>query len=78
MSGIVSILGSSTIKVVVTWHLTACTVKTENVVTESILLHLMLYTRCYCELLTNVVYNNFQDILVPGNYTVLEGIQYIP
>ena len=25
----------------------------------------MLYTRCYCELVTNVVYNNFQDILVP-------------
>ena len=25
----------------------------------------MLYTRCYCELVTNVVYDNFQDMLVP-------------
>ena len=24
-----------------------------------------LYTRCYCEVVTNVVYNNFQDKLVP-------------
>ena len=52
--------------------------KNRNVVTKSVLLHLMLYTRCYCELVTNVVYDNFQDLLVPGNYTVLEGIQDIP
>ena len=36
----------------------------------------MLDTNCYCELVTNVVYNNFQDILSP--YTVLLGIQEIP
>ena len=33
---------------------------------------------CYCELVRNVVYNSFQDILVPGGDTVLWGIQEIP
>ena len=33
---------------------------------------------CYCELVTNVVYDNFQDVLVPGGDTVLWGIQEIP
>ena len=45
----------------------------------------MLYTRCYCELVTNVVYNNFQDILVPlgamysalGNKNSLRASPYI-
>ena len=27
--------------------------------------------RCYWELVANVVYDNFQDKLVPGSYTVL-------
>ena len=27
--------------------------------------------RCHCELVTNVVYDNFEDILVPGSYPVL-------
>ena len=40
----------------------------------------MLDTRRYCQLDTNVVYDDleFQDMLVPGSYTVLQGIQEIP
>ena len=53
------------------------TVKTEKliVVTKVWCFSSMLDTNCYCELVTNVVYNNFQDILSP--YTVLLGIQEI-
>ena len=39
----------------------------------------MLYTRCYCELVTNVAYNNFQDILVPlgAMYSALENKKFL-
>ena len=33
--------------------------------------------RCYCDLVRNAVYNNFQDILVPETDSVLQGIQEI-
>ena len=35
--------------------------------TKSILFQ-QLDTNCYCELVTNVIYDNFQDILVPMQY----------